>query len=76
MIDTVTGESIALFHPHQQRWQDHFHWSSDTTILIGRTATGVVTIDTLRMNRPELLRLRRLWVRMGEFPPHVEGDEP
>jgi hypothetical protein len=72
MNDAVTGKSIALFHPHQQRWQDHFRWSEDATILIGRTDTGRVTADALHMNRPELVRLRRLWVRLGEFPPLFE----
>jgi hypothetical protein len=29
------------------------------------------TIEALRMNRPALIRLRRMWVQMGEHPPRM-----
>lgn len=61
----------ALFHPHRNSWNEHFLWSEDATELIGMTPTGQVTIDTLRMNRPQLIRVRRLWVAMGEHPPKL-----
>ena len=61
----------ALFHPHRDSWNDHFSWNESATELIGLTPTGQVTIDTLRMNRPQLIRVRRLWVAMGEHPPDL-----
>ena len=59
----------ALFHPHRDAWNDHFSWSEDATELVGLTPSGKATIDTLRMNRLQLIRVRRLWVAMGEHPP-------
>jgi len=62
----------ALFHPHRDAWNDHFLWSEDATELIGQTPSGKATIDMLRMNRPQLIRVRRLWVAMGEHPPDLQ----
>ena len=67
--DPLTQENISLFHPHLQVWAEHFAWSEDGTELIGLTATGRVTIHLLKMNRPQLIRVRRMWVKMGEHPP-------
>ena len=61
----------ALFHPHLDSWNEHFSWNEGATELIGLTLTGQVTIATLRMNRPQLMRVRRLWVAMGEHPPNL-----
>jgi hypothetical protein len=67
--DPVTQTEAPLFHPQQQRWPDHFAWSEDATQLIGLTPTGRATIGLLRMNRPQLIRVRRMWVAMEEHPP-------
>lgn len=67
--DEITQQAIPFYHPHQQRWSEHFRWSIDATELIGLTRTGEVTIAALRMNRAQLLWVRRMWVKMGEHPP-------
>ncbi|MBI3329979.1 MAG: HNH endonuclease [Nitrospinae bacterium] len=67
-IAPLIGQPAPLFHPQQQPWEDHFTWSADATEIIGLTPTGQATIEALRMNRPPLLRLRRMWVKMGEHP--------
>jgi len=36
------------------------------------TAVGRATIFALKMNRPELIRVRLMWVKMGEHPPSLE----
>jgi HNH endonuclease len=69
-FDTVTQQDIALFHPHRQLWTDHFAWDEEKTLLIGRTPISRVTITVLKMNRPQLLRVRKMWVKMGEHPPN------
>jgi hypothetical protein len=61
-----------LFHPQQQRCEDHFTWNEAATEMIGLTPTGQATIDALRMNRPQLVRLRRMWLKMREHPPQME----
>jgi hypothetical protein len=68
-IDPDTQQQVALFHPQQQVWPDHFAWNADAAILIGLTPTGRATIVAVEMNRPPLVRLRRLWYRLGEHPP-------
>src|SRR5438874_12160201 len=39
-IDPLNGLSVPLFHPRQQRWSDHFVWTSQFTIIQGLTPTG------------------------------------
>lgn len=73
--DRTSGSSdpasveFPLFHPHLNLWNEHFEWSSDATLLIGQTQIGQVTIATLKMNRPQIVRVRRLWAAMNEHPP-------
>ena len=64
-------QRTPLFHPHRETWTEHFEWNENSTELIGLTRTGVATIDVLRMNRPQLVRVRRLWVAMGGHPPKL-----
>jgi hypothetical protein len=71
--DPMTGEIASLFHPHQDLWTDHFVWNEDGTEIIGVTAIGRATIITLKMNRPQLKRVRQMWVKMGEHPPSQAG---
>ena len=70
--DLSTQESVPLFHPQLERWSDHFAWNEDATAIVGLTPTGRATIAALRMNRPQLVRVRRMWVAMGEHPPARE----
>ena len=68
-IDPVNQETVTLFHPQLQMWGDHFVWSEDGAEIVGLTPTGRATIAALRMNRPQLIRVRRMWIKMGEHPP-------
>jgi hypothetical protein len=43
-----------------------------TTEVVGLTAVGRATIATLRMNRPAMVRVRRLWAAMSEHPPELD----
>jgi hypothetical protein len=72
VLDPQTRERVLLFHPQLQRWSDHFAWSQDCCELVGVTACGRGTIEALRMNREALVRVRRLWVKLGEHPPMLE----
>lgn len=69
--DRGTRQALSLFHPHREAWLDHFRWNEDATKIIAVTPTGRVTIAALRMNRPQLVRVRRMWVAMAEHPPTV-----
>ena len=71
-IDPDTQLEVALFHPHRDTWQEHFVWNENATELVGLSATGRATIAALRMNRSQLIRVRRMWVAMEEHPPELE----
>ncbi len=68
-IDPETQAVVALFHPQRQGWSDHFAWNDDSTELLGLTAIGRATVEKLKMNRGDMVRVRRLWVKLGEHPP-------
>jgi hypothetical protein len=70
--DPATGQEVSLFQPQCDAWTDHFAWSQDGTRIVALTPTGRATIGALRMNRPQLIRMRRMWVTMGEHPPDAE----
>lgn len=70
--DPKTGQTVPLFHPRQQDWATHFAWSDDATRIIGLTPTGRATVEALQMNRPRMVRLRRLWLQMGKHPQQTE----
>jgi hypothetical protein len=49
--DPITGILAPLFHPRRHRWSEHFAWSEDFTLMVGRTPTGRATIERLQLNR-------------------------
>jgi hypothetical protein len=55
-IDPSDGQLVPLYHPRQDRWEEHFEWNG--LRLVGTTATGRTTIEVLRMNPDEQLQLR------------------
>lgn len=67
--DPTTQTEVSLFHPQQQSWSDHFEWNEEATEIVGLTPTGRATIDAPKMHRPQLRRVRRMWVTLGEHPP-------
>lgn len=70
--DPLTEQNVSLFHPVRDHWTDHFIWNEDATVIIGLTPTSRATIAALRMNRPVLIRLRKMWGTMSEHPPGFE----
>ncbi len=71
-VDLVTEESIPLFHPQSQVWNENFAWSDDGIELVGLSPQGRATIAALRMNRSQLTWARGLWMKLGEHPPKWE----
>jgi 5-methylcytosine-specific restriction endonuclease McrA len=68
-LDPQTKKFVRLFHPREDRWSGHFRWTKAWR-LIGKTAVGRATIEALGMNRPAILRIRRIWAALGEFDPN------
>jgi hypothetical protein len=64
-VDPVTEQSVSLFHPQLQSWDEHFAWSDDGQKLVRLSPIGRTTITALRMNRSQLVWARGLWVKLG-----------
>jgi hypothetical protein len=69
--DPVSGQLVPLYHPCRDRWDMHFVWSDDFTLMIGITPTGRATVDTLYLNRDGVVRWRRLLYVIGQHPPPI-----
>lgn len=67
--DNVTGETVELFNPRKQQWDDNFKWSDNTEEILGLTSSGRVTVEELKLNRTELRNLRALLSSVGKHPP-------
>jgi HNH endonuclease len=64
--DPVSGQTITLFNPRAQTWEDHFQWSAQRPFEIeGITAGGRVTVGRLQMNHSDLVSIRRLLAELG-----------
>jgi hypothetical protein len=68
-IDPESGETVPLFNPRTDRWDEHFEWIEGGTVIWGKTPKGRATIATLNMNHPDIVSARRLWVIAGWHPP-------
>jgi 5-methylcytosine-specific restriction endonuclease McrA len=64
--DPTTGETTPLFHPRQDRWDDHFAWSEEIHMeIVGKTPAARGTVARLQLNHPELLEIRRELVKLN-----------
>jgi hypothetical protein len=78
-VDPVTSAVVPLYHPRRDRWDTHFTWSDDFTLIIGMTPTGRASVATLLLNREGVVNLRRILYPRGEHPPprtRSEQQEP
>ncbi len=67
--DPITGQRVGLFHPRQDRWDDHFTWNEDYSLIIGLTQKGRATVEKLDLNRSGVVNLRQLLTAVGLHPP-------
>jgi len=68
-IDPATGSRVPLFKPNAQLWRDHFTWSEDSLYVVGVTACGRATVETLHLNVERLIQARQIWTLVGLHPP-------
>jgi HNH endonuclease len=68
-VDPLTQELAPLFNPRKQRWSEHFSWSEDGLLIVGLTPTGRATVETLKVNQPKIVNLRRILLLAGLHPP-------
>lgn len=67
--DPFDGKIVSLFHPRQMSWYEHFVWSLDLLYVVGITATGRATIETLDLNRIGLVNFRCALLKLGVHSP-------
>lgn len=73
-LDAVTAEIVPLYNPRIEKWVTHFEWNENKTVILGLTATGRVTIEALRLNRPYLINQRVLYRNFDVHPPDYIQD--
>jgi hypothetical protein len=66
-IDPDTGQIVALFHPRQMEWTDHFQW--EDAVLVPLSPTGRVTVQLLQLNWADRIEERLLLMKAGLHPP-------
>lgn len=67
-LDPRTCKPAPLFNPRAHSWSEHFRWSRDGGSVLGRTAVGRATVETLRFNLPDRVAARRYWATRGVHP--------
>jgi HNH endonuclease len=67
--DPLTQQYCRLYHPREDIWAEHFRWSKDELRIVGKTAIGRTTIESLQLNREGVVNLRKLLIMVGLHPP-------
>ena len=67
-IDPESQSVVRLFHPREDRWEEHFWAAPEKGEIEGLTEIGRATIVRLEMNSGVQVAARRQWMRLGLFP--------
>jgi HNH endonuclease len=65
--DPLTGEQVALFHPLEQQWPEHFRFKGHE--MEGLTAIGRATVVLLDLNHLRRQRICQVEESFGLYPP-------
>jgi hypothetical protein len=55
-LDPESGALVRLFHPRQDRWDEHFERNG--VLIVGSQCVGRATVGLLKMNAADRRRLR------------------
>jgi hypothetical protein len=66
-VDSETGQTVPLFHPQKDLWEEHFRFA-DYQIL-GLAPSGRATVELLDLNHPRRVLIRRAEELFHFFPP-------
>lgn len=67
-IDALTKRKTPIYNPRKQKWHRHFY-IVDGIKIVGKTAVGRVTVESLRLNNHLALTVRSNWLIAGWYPP-------
>jgi HNH endonuclease len=59
---------VRLFHPREDRWEEHFQVATESGEIMGCSPVGRVTVTRLEMNSIAQTTARQQWMRLGFFP--------
>ena len=62
-VDLETGKIVPLYHPRQDRWNEHFYFNEAEFMPL--TTVGQVTIRLLHLNRKDRVEERQLLLQVG-----------
>ncbi len=62
-VDLETGKIVPLYHPRQDRWNEHFYFNEAEFMPL--TTVGQVTIRLLQLNRKDRVEERQLLLQVG-----------
>jgi hypothetical protein len=65
--DPETENTVPLFNPRTDRWEDHFAWLGFT--VVGRTPIGRALVAAFDLNHPRRLMIREAEQHFDLFPP-------
>lgn len=68
-FDLQSQTETLFYNPRKDVWLEHFAWNEDFTEIAGLTAKGRVTIKGLKLNRKNVVNLRKVLLIVGEHPP-------
>jgi hypothetical protein len=64
-LDPQTGQTVLLFHPRRDAWDEHFRFEG--AFIEGRTPTGRSTVQLLQMNAQHRRMLRAILRATGQM---------
>ena len=68
-FDSATNLTVSIFNPRTQIWHEHFEWSENGAIIVGKTPTGRGTVALLKLNNERIVAVRREWISADWHPP-------
>lgn len=68
-FDVISEETVRLFHPRIDSWNENFVWAEDFSVIVGLTPIGRVTVESLKLNRKGLINQRKMLYLFGKHPP-------
>lgn len=67
-VDPDSNTEVRFFHPRQDQWDSHFQADATSGMIMGTTAIGRTSVNSLEMNSQPQVTARQLWIRLGLFP--------
>ena len=67
--DDISDKKVPIYNPRTDQWKKHFAWDRNPLYLKGLTPIGRATIQALKLNRAQLISVRRILQQIHLHPP-------